>query len=236
MTRWPVYDDDQIAQVAAVLRSGKVNAWTGPHVQDFENEYARCLGRKHAIALANGTVALDLALYTIGLANGDEVIVTPRSFVASASCVVMAGGIPIFADVDRDSQNITAETIRAQISPLTKAIIIVHLAGWPCDMTPIVELAERMISGSLRIALKRMGRNMRANQSGRLAISQRFHFVRTRSSPLVAKVVFWPWTTSRYGKRHGAARTMENPTIPLLTPNILLAFAGCMKALVRIGA
>ena len=143
MTRWPVYDDDQIAQVAAVLRSGKVNAWTGPHVQDFEDEYARYLGRNHAIALANGTVALDLALYAIGLANGDEVIVTPRSFVASASCVAMAGGIPIFADVDRDSQNITAETIKAQISPRTKAIIIVHLAGWPCDMTPIVELAEQ---------------------------------------------------------------------------------------------
>ena len=143
MTRWPVYDDDQITQVAAVLRSGKVNAWTGPHVQDFENEYARYLGRNHAIALANGTVALDLSLYVIGLAKGDEVIVTPRSFVASASCVAMAGGIPIFADVDQDSQNITAETIKAQISPRTKAIIIVHLAGWPCDMTPIVELAEQ---------------------------------------------------------------------------------------------
>ena len=143
MTRWPVYDDDQITQVAAVLRSGKVNAWTGPHVQDFENEYARYLGRNHAIALANGTVALDLSLFVIGLAKGDEVIVTPRSFVASASCVAMAGGIPIFADVDQDSQNITAETIKAQISSRTKAIIVVHLAGWPCDMTPIVELAEQ---------------------------------------------------------------------------------------------
>ena len=143
MTRWPIYDDDQIARVAAVLRSGKVNAWTGPHVQDFESEYARYLGRNHAIALANGTVALDLALYVIGIANGDEVIVTPRSFLASASCVVMAGGIPVFADVDRDSQNITADTIKAQIRPRTKAIIVVHLAGWPCDMAPIVELAEQ---------------------------------------------------------------------------------------------
>ena len=143
MTRWPVYDDDQIAQVVAVLRSGKVNAWTGPYVQDFENEYARYLGRNHAIALANGSVALDLALYAIGLTKGDEVIVTPRSFVASASCVAMAGGIPIFADVDQDSQNITAETIKAHIGPNTKAIIIVHLAGWPCDMMPIVELSEQ---------------------------------------------------------------------------------------------
>jgi dTDP-4-amino-4,6-dideoxygalactose transaminase len=143
MTRWPVYDDQQINEVAAILRSGKVSAWTGPHVQNFENEYARCLGRNHAIALANGTLALDLALHAIDLKHGDEVIVTPRSFVASASCVAMAGGTPVFADVDADSQNITAETIKPQITPRTKAIIVVHLAGWPCDMAPIMELAKQ---------------------------------------------------------------------------------------------
>jgi dTDP-4-amino-4,6-dideoxygalactose transaminase len=142
MTRWPVYDQEQIDAVTDVLRSGKVNAWTGPHVGDFEKEYAQYLGRKHAIALANGTLALDLALFAMGLKPGDEVIVTPRSFVASASCVAMAGGIPVFADVDADSQNITANTIEAQITSRTRAIIIVHLAGWPCDMMPIVELAR----------------------------------------------------------------------------------------------
>jgi len=142
MTRWPVYDEEQIAEVAAVLRSGKVNAWTGPHVAEFEQAYAAGLGCQHTIALANGTLALDLALYAIGIEPGDEVIVTPRSFVASASCVAMAGGVPVFADVDMDSQNITAETIRPWISPRTKAIIPVHLAGWPCDMGPIAELAR----------------------------------------------------------------------------------------------
>ena len=143
MTRWPVYDDEQISQVEAVLRSGKVNAWTGSYVSDFENEYARYLGRKHVIALANGTLALDLALFAIDIGLGDEVIVTPRSFVASASCVAMAGGTPVFADVDIESQNITARTIEAQVTSRTKAIILVHLAGWPCDMAPIVELARQ---------------------------------------------------------------------------------------------
>lgn len=140
--RWPLYDEEQIADVVAVLRSGQVNAWTGPYVCDFEQAYARVLGRRHAIALANGTVALELALHAIGLEPGDEVIVTPRSFVASASCVPFAGGIPVFADVDLDSQNLTAARIADKITPRTKAVIVVHLAGWPCEMDPIVELCK----------------------------------------------------------------------------------------------
>ncbi|MBX9454638.1 MAG: DegT/DnrJ/EryC1/StrS aminotransferase family protein [Rhizobium sp.] len=142
MAKWPVYDEEQIADVVAVLRSGQVNAWTGPHVGQFEEAYARYLGNKHAIALANGTVALDLALHALDLRAGDEVIVTPRSFVASASCVPFSGGIPVFADVDADSQNMTAETIEAMITPKTKGMIVVHLAGWPCDMPAIMRLAR----------------------------------------------------------------------------------------------
>lgn len=144
MGRWPVYDEEQIEDVVSVLRSGEVNAWTGPHVRNFEAAYERFLGVKHAVALANGTVALDLALYALGLEPGDEVIVTPRSFIASASTVPMAGGVAVFADVDRDSQNITAETIRAKLTPKTKGVIVVHLAGWPCDMPAIMALAREM--------------------------------------------------------------------------------------------
>jgi dTDP-4-amino-4,6-dideoxygalactose transaminase len=140
--RWPYYDEEQIADVVEVLRSGQVNSWTGPHVARFERAYADYLGRKHVIALANGTVALDLALHAIGLRPGDEVIVTPRSFTASASCVPLAGGVPVFAEIDPDSQNLTAETIAAEITPRTKAVIVVHLAGWPCDMAAIVELTR----------------------------------------------------------------------------------------------
>ena len=142
VARWPIYDEEQIEDVVAVLRSGEVNAWTGPHVRQFEEAYARFLGTRHAIALANGTVALDLALYALGLAAGDEVIVSPRSFIASASCVPFSGGTPVFADVDADSQNISAETIKAKITPRTKGIIVVHLAGWPCDMPAIMALAK----------------------------------------------------------------------------------------------
>lgn len=142
MARWPVYDEQQIEDVAAVLRSGEVNAWTGPYVRTFEEAYAKYLGNRHAIALANGTVALDLALYAVGLQPGDEVVVTPRSFVASGACVPFGGGVPVFAEVDVDSQNITAASIAAKITPRTKGVIVVHLAGWPCDMPAIMALAR----------------------------------------------------------------------------------------------
>ncbi|WP_425482665.1 DegT/DnrJ/EryC1/StrS family aminotransferase [Chelativorans xinjiangense] len=141
--QWPHYDEEQIEDVMAVLRSGKVNAWTGGKVTEFEAAYAALLGRRRAIALANGTVALDVALHAIGLQPGDEVIVTPRSFVASAACVPMAGGVPVFADVDPESQAITADTIATVLTPRTRAIIVVHLAGWPADMPPIMRLARR---------------------------------------------------------------------------------------------
>jgi len=140
---WPEYDDEQIETVAAVLRSGKVNAWTGPDVTAFEREFAAHAGTAHAIAMANGTVTLDAALHALDLQPGDEVIVTPRSFVASASCVLLAGGVPVFADVDADSQNITPETIAPLIGPRTRGIIPVHLAGWPCDMAGIMALARQ---------------------------------------------------------------------------------------------
>lgn len=142
MNRWPQYDNEQIEDVVAVLRSGRVNAWTGDRVAAFEQAYAAALGRRHAIALANGTVALDVALHAIDLQPGDEVVVTPRSFVASASCVPMAGGRPVFADVDPDSQAMTAETIAAVLTPRTRAVIVVHLAGWPADMDAILRLGR----------------------------------------------------------------------------------------------
>jgi dTDP-4-amino-4,6-dideoxygalactose transaminase len=142
MTQWPTYDQEQIDAVTAVLASGKVNAWTGPEVTAFEQAYRDYTGAKHAIAMANGTVTLDAALRVLGLAPGDEVIVTPRSFVASASSVLLAGGVPVFAEVDRDSQNITAGTIAPLIGPRTRGIIPVHLAGWPAEMDAIMELAR----------------------------------------------------------------------------------------------
>ena len=141
-TSWPHFEDDEVLAVAAVLRSGKVNQWTGKEVERFQEEFAAACHVKHAIALANGTVALELALKAMGIGAGDEVIVTPRTFIASASCAVMQGAKPVFADVDCESQNITAATIRKVITPQTKAILAVHLAGWPCDMDAIMALAH----------------------------------------------------------------------------------------------
>ena len=140
---WPAFTEEEADAVAAIVRSNKVNYWTGDVGRTFEREFAAWAGAKHAVALANGTLALDVALKALGIGPGDEVIVTPRTFIASISCVVSAGAVPVFADVDRDSGNISAETIEARITDRTRAVIPVHLAGWPCDMDAIMALAAR---------------------------------------------------------------------------------------------
>jgi dTDP-4-amino-4,6-dideoxygalactose transaminase len=139
---WPHFAQDEIEAAARVLESGKVNYWTGEEGRQFEQEFAAHVGSRHAVALANGTVALECALKALGIGPGDEVVTTSRTFIASASCVVMLGARPIFADVDWVSQNITAESIRAVLTSATKAIIVVHLAGWPCEMDAIMALAR----------------------------------------------------------------------------------------------
>ena len=139
---WPSFTQEEADAVQRVLLSNKVNYWTGEECRSFEKEFAAYTDCDHAIALANGTVALDLALKVLDIGPGDEVIVTSRTFVASASCIVNSGARPIFADVDRNSQNITSDSIMRVLTPRTKAIICVHLAGWPCDMHSIMELAE----------------------------------------------------------------------------------------------
>jgi len=140
---WPSFSEEEANAVRDVILSNKVNYWTGRECREFEKEFAAWAGSEHAVALANGTVALDLALQALGIGAGDEVIVTPRTFLASVSSIVNAGAIPVFADVDNESQNITAETIRAVLTPRTRAVICVHLAGWPCDMDPIMALAAK---------------------------------------------------------------------------------------------
>ncbi len=138
---WPSFTDEEADAVRNVILSNKVNYWTGHEGREFEKEFAAWASTEYAIALANGTVALDVALLALGIGEGDEVVVTPRTFLASVSSIVNAGAVPVFAEVDRDSQNITAETIRAVLTSRTKAVICVHLAGWPCDMDPIMALA-----------------------------------------------------------------------------------------------
>lgn len=138
---WPSFTQEEADSVSRVLLSNKVNYWTGQECREFEKEFAHFAETQYAVALANGTVALDVALKALGVGAGDDVIVTSRTFLASASSIVTAGANPIFADVELDSQNISRRTIEAVLTPNTKAIICVHLAGWMCDMDPIMQLA-----------------------------------------------------------------------------------------------
>nr|WP_153837780.1 DegT/DnrJ/EryC1/StrS aminotransferase family protein [Pseudomonas haemolytica] len=138
---WPSFSHEEADAVRDVILSNKVNYWTGQEARTFEKEFAAWSETEYAVALANGTVALDVAFKALGIGSGDEVVVTSRTFLASVSSIVNAGAVPVFADVDLDSQNITAETIRAVLTPRTRAIVCVHLAGWPCDMDPIMDLA-----------------------------------------------------------------------------------------------
>jgi dTDP-4-amino-4,6-dideoxygalactose transaminase len=139
---WPVFAEDERRAVEAVLASGRVNYWTGTECAAFEREYAERLGLAHAISLANGTLALELALRALGVGPGDEVVAPAKTFIATASCTVACGARPVVCDVDPDSQNLTAATVSAVLTPRTKAVVAVHLAGWPCDLAPLVELCK----------------------------------------------------------------------------------------------
>ena len=141
-TPWPSFTKEEADAVSRVLLSNKVNYWTGQEGREFEREFAAFAGTEYAIAVGNGTLALDLALKGLGIGAGDEVVVTPRTFLASATAVINAGATPVFTDVDSDTQNITPETVTAVITPKTRAVLCVHLAGWPCDMDGMMALAD----------------------------------------------------------------------------------------------
>jgi len=173
---WPHFETDEVSVVSTILESGKVNYWTGDQGRLFEKEFAAFIDCKHAIAVANGTVALELALRALGIGPGDEVIVPCRTFIASASCVVMLGATPVMADVDPESQNITADTIRAVMTERTRAVITVHLAGWPCDMDPIMELAQASGIKVIEDCAQAHGATYKGRQVGSIGHSAAFSF------------------------------------------------------------
>ncbi len=142
LSPWPFFDDEQKQAVMEVLSSGNVNYWTGNHGKEFENLFASWCGTQYAVAVANGSIALSIAYEVLGLGLGDEVITSPRTFIATASCIVLKGAKPVFADVDKNSGAITAENIEPLINSKTKAISVVHLGGWPADMPSICRLAK----------------------------------------------------------------------------------------------
>ena len=140
---WPSFTKEEADAVSRVLLSNKVNYWTGTECREFEKEFAEWVGCEYAIALGNGTLALDVALKALQIGTGDDVITTPRTFIASVSSIVTAGANPVFADVDLNSQCITAESIKSVLTSRTKAVIVVHLAGMPAEMDDIMALSKK---------------------------------------------------------------------------------------------
>ena len=139
--KWPFFSDEEVQAAQRVLTSGNVNYWTGSQGKSFEQEFANYVGTKHAVAVSNGTVAIELALEALNISPGDEVIIPSCTFIATASAVVMRGAIPIIADIEPYSLTLSRRTIEAVHSPKTKAIICVHLAGNPCEMADIMAFA-----------------------------------------------------------------------------------------------
>ena len=137
MNSWPHFSNEEIQKSSDILRSGKINYWTGNEGKDFEKEFSSYVGVNHSVVVDNGTSALILAAHSLGISKGDEVIMSPRTFVASAFSIMVLGARPVFVDIDRDTQNIDPSLIEAAITPKTKAIMAIHLAGWPCEMNKI---------------------------------------------------------------------------------------------------
>ncbi|MCG8450162.1 MAG: DegT/DnrJ/EryC1/StrS aminotransferase family protein [Pirellulales bacterium] len=220
-SRWPEFDEEQIAAATEVLRSGRVNYWTGDEGRRFEAEFAEYTGCKHAVAVANGTVALELALLATGVGEGDEVIAPPRTFIATASSVVARGARPVFADVDPRSQNITAESIAEHVTARTKAIIVVHLAGWPADMDPIMQLAKRHGLMVIEDCAQAHGACYKGRPIGSLGHVGAFSFCQDKIMTTAGEggmlvtnsETFWrkAWSYKDHGKSYQAVYQQEHP-------------------------
>lgn len=218
---WPQYSEDEIAAVTRVLRSGKVNQWTGPEVNQFEDDFAAYIGAAHGVAVANGTVSLELILKAWGIGEGDEVIVTPRSFLASASTVAWVGATPVFADIDPDTQALSAETIAPVLTPKTKAILVVHLAGRPAEMDGIMDLAQANDLLVLEDCAQAHGAEYKGNRVGAIGHAGSFSFCQdkimslggegglvTTNDPEVFRAV---WELKDHGKSREAVFERDHP-------------------------
>jgi dTDP-4-amino-4,6-dideoxygalactose transaminase len=173
---WPHFFDDEIAEVEKVLREGRVNYWTGTRGREFQESFARFCGARHGIAVMNGTAALHVALAAAQIGPGDEVIVPPRTFIATAFSVLHQNAVPVFADIDLRTQNIDVHSIRERITERTRAIICVHLAGLPCDMDPIMELAAEFDVKVIEDAAQAHGAKYKGKLTGTLGHIAAFSF------------------------------------------------------------
>jgi len=218
---WPSFAPDEVEAAAAVLRSGKVNYWTGQEGREFEREFAAFAGCRHAIVLANGSLALEAALAALDIGPGHQVVVPSRTFIASASCAVMRGATPVMADVDRDSGTLTAATLRAALTPRTRAVVVVHLGGWPCDMDPILAVAREHNLKVLEDCAQSLGATYKGKQTGSLGDLAAFSFCQdkimttggeggmvTTNDPVLAARI---WSLKDHGKSFDACYNRPHP-------------------------
>ena len=231
---WPSFTQEEADAVSKVILSNKVNYWTGRECREFEREFAEFTQTRYAVALSNGTVALDVALKALEICNGDDVIVTSRTFLASASSIVTAGANPIFADVELDSQNISRNTIEAVLTPNTKAIICVHLAGLMCDMDPIMDLAQEKGLYVIEDCAQAHGAMYKGRSAGSIGHIGAWSFCQDKIMTTGGEGGMVT-TNDEELWGNGLIKIMEKILIPSITSNILPVFSGYMTHLVQIG-
>lgn len=220
---WPHYDDEQLAAVADVLRSGKVNYWTGEVTRQFEQDFAARVGARYAVAVANGTVALELAIEALGIPPGSEIIVPSRTFLATASAAVMRGCRPVFADVDPQSGNLSARTIAPLITGKTRAVVCVHLAGWPCEMDEIMALARQHDLKVIEDCAQAHGAEYRGRPVGSLGDAAAFSFCQDKiittggegGMVTTSDAAIWKraWSYKDHGKGWDTVYRTEHPGV-----------------------
>ena len=218
---WPQFDAVQIDAASGVLASGQVNTWTGQETKAFEQEFAQWCGSTHSIAIANGSLALSAAYLALGLGQGDELITTSRTFIATASSAVLLGAKPVFADVDRDSGAITAATIAPLITPRTKAIAVVHLGGWPADMPAICDLARSNSLAVIEDCAQAHGARIHGQSVGSFADVSAWSFCQDKilttagegGMVTTSRSELWDamWAFKDHGKTHEAVFRREHP-------------------------
>ena len=175
----PSVGEDEVEAAARVLRSGWLT--TGPETMKFEAEFAPYVGAKHAIACASGTAALHLALRALGVSAGDEVITSPYTFVASSEVILYTGATPVFVDVDPRTLNIDPAAVAAAVTPRTRAILPIHIAGYPCDMGPIMDVAAKHGLGVVEDAAHALPADYRGKRIGSIGTATAFSFYATKN-------------------------------------------------------
>ncbi len=224
LPRWPDFEDDEVAAVGDVLRSGKVNYWTGGKCREFESGWSAAHGALHSLSMANGSLTMDAALHALDIGPGDEVIVSPRSYVASAMCVVLAGATPVFADVDPDSGCITPATAEAVRSPRTRAVIPVHIGGWPCDMPGFASWANAHGIHILEDCAQSHGGHIDGRALGTFGIFASWSFCQDKIMTTGgeggmlctpdANLYKHCWAYAQHGKDHDDALGSHAPVVP----------------------